>query len=38
MYVANLHDALVRVYDDAGNVIDTHEHAGDINRVVSVRT
>jgi hypothetical protein len=22
-------DALIRVYDDAGNVIDTHEHKGD---------
>src|SRR5260370_42390748 len=23
------HDALIRVYDDAGNVIQTHEHEGD---------
>ena len=23
------HDAVIRVYDDAGNVIDTHEHIGD---------
>ena len=23
------HDAMIRVYDDAGNVIETHEHAGD---------
>jgi hypothetical protein len=23
------HDALIRVYDGAGNVIETHEHAGD---------
>jgi hypothetical protein len=23
------HDAVVRVYDEAGNVIETHEHAGD---------
>jgi hypothetical protein len=23
------HDAVIRVYDDAGNVIKTHEHAGD---------
>ena len=22
------HDAVIRVYDDAGNVIETHEHAG----------
>jgi hypothetical protein len=23
------HDAVIRVYDDAGNVIDTHDHTGD---------
>jgi len=23
------HDAVIRVYDDAGNVIETHKHAGD---------
>jgi hypothetical protein len=23
------HDAVIRVYDRAGNVIETHEHAGD---------
>ena len=23
------HDAVIRVYDDAGNVIETHEHVGD---------
>ena len=23
------HDAVIRVYDDAGNMIETHEHAGD---------
>ena len=23
------HDAMIRVYDDAGNVIETHQHAGD---------
>jgi hypothetical protein len=22
-------DAVIRVYDEAGNVIDTHEHAGE---------
>jgi hypothetical protein len=25
------HGALIRVYDEAGNVIDTHEHKGDLN-------
>ena len=24
------HDALIRVYDAAGNVIETHEHAGEL--------
>jgi hypothetical protein len=23
------HNAVIRVYDDAGNVIETHEHAGE---------
>ncbi len=23
------HDAVIRVYDKAGNVIETHEHAGE---------
>jgi hypothetical protein len=23
------HDAVIRVYDKAGNVIETHEHTGD---------
>jgi hypothetical protein len=23
------HDAVIRVYDEAGNVIGTHEHAGE---------
>ena len=24
------HGAVIRVYDDAGNVIETHEHAGEL--------
>jgi hypothetical protein len=27
------HDAVIRVYDEAGNVIDTHEHVGDFKEV-----
>jgi hypothetical protein len=27
------HDAVIRVYDDAGNVIETHEHKGDFNEL-----
>jgi hypothetical protein len=27
--LARSHDAVIRVYDEAGNVIKTHEHAGD---------
>ena len=29
MHDSRSHDAVIRVYDDAGNVIATHEHAGD---------
>ena len=29
MHSSRSHDALIRVSDDAGNVIQTHEHAGD---------
>ena len=28
-------DAVIRVYDEAGNVIETHEHKGDFQRAVS---
>jgi hypothetical protein len=33
------HDAVIRVYDGAGNVIETHEHAGDFREplLVSIR-
>ena len=27
--------SVIRVYDDAGNVIETHEHAGDVKRAVA---
>jgi hypothetical protein len=29
------HDAVIRVYDAAGNVIETHEHAGDFKEAVT---
>ena len=29
MHSSRLHDAVIRVYDEAGNVIETHEHKGD---------
>ncbi len=29
-------DALIRVYDDAGNVIVMHEHKGDFQRALKV--
>jgi len=32
---SRLHDAVIRVYDDAGNVLETHEHKGDFKGVVS---
>jgi hypothetical protein len=28
-FYSRSHDAVIRVYDDAGNVIETHEQAGD---------
>jgi len=28
------HNAVIRVYDDAGNVIETYEHKGRVQRVV----
>jgi hypothetical protein len=28
-FFGRLHDAVIRVYDEWGNVIETHEHAGD---------
>jgi hypothetical protein len=27
--ISRSHDAVIRVYDEAGNVIETHEHAGE---------
>ena len=29
------HDAVIRVYDAAGNVIETHEHKGEFQGVVN---
>jgi hypothetical protein len=28
-FFSRAHDAVIRVYDDAGDVIETHEHKGD---------
>jgi hypothetical protein len=28
-FYSDSHDAVIRVYDDAGNVIETHKHAGE---------
>ena len=30
-FYSRSHDAVIHVYDEAGNVIETHEHAGDFN-------
>jgi len=29
MHRSRSHDAVIRVYDEAGNVIETHEHGGE---------
>jgi hypothetical protein len=31
-FFSRSHDAVIRVYDEAGNVIETHEHAGDFKQ------
>ena len=28
-FFSQSHDAVIRVYDEAGNVIETHQHAGE---------
>ena len=30
-FYSRSHDAVIRVYDESGNVIQTHEHNGDFN-------
>jgi hypothetical protein len=32
------HPAVIRVYDAAGNVIETHKHNGDFKELVSITT
>ena len=29
-FYSRSHDSVIRLYDDAGNVIETHEHKGDL--------
>jgi hypothetical protein len=31
-FFSRSHDAVIRVYDDASNVIETHEHAGEFKQ------
>ena len=33
-FLSRSHDAVIRVYDEAGNVLETHEHAGDFKEAV----
>ena len=33
-FYSRSHDAVIRVYDEAGNVTETHEHTGAVQRVV----
>jgi hypothetical protein len=33
-FYSRSHDAVIRVYDEAGNVIETHEHKGGIQNAV----
>ena len=36
-FYSRSHDAVIWVFDEAGNVIETHEQTGDFQRVVSGR-
>jgi hypothetical protein len=31
-FYSRSHNAVIRVYDESGNVIETHEHAGDFKK------
>ena len=35
-FYSRSHDAVIRVYDEAGNVIETHEHAGEFKESINV--
>jgi hypothetical protein len=37
MHSSRSHDAVIHFYDEAGKVIETHEHTGDFQRVVKRR-
>ena len=34
MHYSRSHNAVIRAYDDAGNVIETHEHRGDFKEAL----
>src|SRR5437773_7774236 len=34
-FYSRSHDAVIRVYDEAGNVIEMHEHAGELKAIVN---
>jgi hypothetical protein len=34
-FYSRSHHAVIRVYDGAGNVIETHEHAGEVQSLVN---
>jgi tryptophan synthase beta subunit len=36
-FFSRSHDAVIHVYDAAGNVIETHKHAGEISKSDSAR-
>jgi hypothetical protein len=36
-FYSRSHDAVIRVYDEAGAVIETHKQAGEFKELVSVR-
>jgi len=36
MHSSRSHDAVIRVYNDAGNVIEKHQHAGDFKNASAI--
>jgi hypothetical protein len=35
VFFSRSHDGVIRVYDATGNVLETHEHAGEFQRAVN---
>jgi hypothetical protein len=36
-FFSRSHDAVIRIYDEADNVVETHEHSGELRELVSFK-